>query len=373
MHIKKDYQRTNKKIALVSRRPCFPLGMGGAEMSSYLLMIRLLKLGFNIKIVGELLPGNQFVFINEVSKLYPNYSIEYNNHGFILHATKDFSFALATTSGFYDFATDLLSNYVPDYIFTQLEGCLEMSTFAQKHNIKCIHFLRDSSNPYNFDILKAQWLNTQEIKFVSNSYYIKKYFIQKHNINSVVSYPLPMHCSCNSHLTNQDKRNLRLLFINPHQSKGIDIVLKLSEYFNESVEFHIVEGWNKQDLLYLKDKANLITYNKQTSLCDIYSKCDILLIPSQSHEAFSRVAVEGLHHGLTVIASEHSGLIESVGEGGMLVENYREIKEWVKKIDLILQNRNILKEYAGKAKNQLKNIYMNDPIDVVVKLMKSEQ
>ena len=142
MHTRKDSQNLNKRIVLISRRPCFPLGMGGAELSSYLLMQELNKLGYDVIIVGELLPESRTKFIENIALIYPYYKIKYNNYGFIINARKTFKFALVTTSGFYDYSTTLLSTWKPDFVFTQLEGCMEIISFAQNKELRGITIVR---------------------------------------------------------------------------------------------------------------------------------------------------------------------------------------------------------------------------------------
>lgn len=41
MLMKQDSKCNHRRIVLISRRPCYPLGKGGAEVSSFLLMEKL--------------------------------------------------------------------------------------------------------------------------------------------------------------------------------------------------------------------------------------------------------------------------------------------------------------------------------------------
>lgn len=52
-----------------------------------------------------------------------------------------------------------------------------------------------------------------------------------------------------------------------------------------------------------------------------YAAADLLVVPSREPEPFGRVAIEGMAHGLPVIASNHGGLVEIVDHGitGLLV------------------------------------------------------
>ena len=74
---------------------------------------------------------------------------------------------------------------------------------------------------------------------------------------------------------------------------------------------------------------------KQQDMRKVYGQTRILLVPSVWEEAFGRVASEAHVSGIPVIASEIGGLPESVGEGGIMIRDFRNAHEWIKAIGLL--------------------------------------
>jgi glycosyltransferase involved in cell wall biosynthesis len=356
-----------KKIMAISQRPCFPHGMGGAEMSIALLLLRLKEMGNSVTIVGQIHPSQKARFIENISKLYPSCTVEDNKYGFMVNADDDLTFAVVLTRKFYLFSFMFIDTWKPDCIFTQLNGSLEIASFAHNRGIQTFHFFRDISNPTNFNILQARNLDLARINFISNSHFVKDHYKKMYGVNSKVSYPLPLQCSCNRNVETGSQRNLRLLYINPNECKGIGIVLKLAGHFRGKADFHVVEGWYKDDIIPLFNNPEITAHEKQMSLCGLYNYCDILLVPTQATfpEAYCRVAVEGLQHGMTVIASKHTGLIESVANGGILIENHGAVDEWVEAITMIIDDRSLLSEFQHKAREQFSLLYEQDQAEAV--------
>ena len=60
-----------------------------------------------------------------------------------------------------------------------------------------------------------------------------------------------------------------------------------------------------------------------------------LIVPSQWEEPFGRVALEAMYNKVPVIASKTGGLLESVGEGGMLIDDGSNVDLWAEAIELL--------------------------------------
>ncbi|MFB5190382.1 glycosyltransferase family 4 protein [Alicyclobacillus fastidiosus] len=87
-------------------------------------------------------------------------------------------------------------------------------------------------------------------------------------------------------------------------------------------------------------------------LVDMYAAHDILVCPSQKHEAFGLVNIEAMMNGLPVIASHLGGIPEAVGaEGGLLVHNFHNPSAFARAIRS-LQDRQTYQQYSRSALKQ---------------------
>jgi glycosyltransferase involved in cell wall biosynthesis len=81
--------------------------------------------------------------------------------------------------------------------------------------------------------------------------------------------------------------------------------------------------------------GNLVHARSSPDVGTIYDMTDLLIIPSQWEEPFGRVALEAMYNRIPVIASRTGGLVESVGEGGLLIDDFKNVESWTRAIELL--------------------------------------
>jgi len=127
------------------------------------------------------------------------------------------------------------------------------------------------------------------------------------------------------------KENSRryITMINPVVIKGIAYALKLALAYPER-EFLVVEGWGTPpDILSVIERIpNVTWWDKQLDMRTVYSQTDMLLVPSQWDEAFGRVITEAQINGIPVLASRVGGIPESLGPGGVMVDEIQSPQAW---------------------------------------------
>jgi glycosyltransferase involved in cell wall biosynthesis len=125
--------------------------------------------------------------------------------------------------------------------------------------------------------------------------------------------------------------------INPHRVKGVDIFLEVARRLPDE-RFLLVESWplSAEALAELRKKLaplpNVEFWRRVPDAEAIYRRTRMLLIPSVWAEAFGRVAIEAQSCGIPVIASRRGGLPESVGDGGLCIDDYLNPAAWVRAI-----------------------------------------
>jgi glycosyltransferase involved in cell wall biosynthesis len=100
--------------------------------------------------------------------------------------------------------------------------------------------------------------------------------------------------------------------VNPCAIKGISIFLRLAEGF-PGYGFGVLPGWGttSADRAQLAAHANISVLPKCRHIAQFLSRTRVLLMPSLWHEGFGLTVMEGMLHGIPVIASDSGGLVEA--------------------------------------------------------------
>lgn len=122
-----------------------------------------------------------------------------------------------------------------------------------------------------------------------------------------------------------------IVLIGDNGCKGIHIFEKIAAFFPE--EKFMVVGKK-----YTHGKKGNITYQGYADdPLEIYRKAKIVLMPSLWEEAFGMVAVEAGLLGIPVLVSNRGGLPETV-PGAYVVNDYRNVHDWVQQLRQVLAN-----------------------------------
>jgi glycosyltransferase involved in cell wall biosynthesis len=116
----------------------------------------------------------------------------------------------------------------------------------------------------------------------------------------------------------------------------------------------------KNNDVYLKDLINKrnsinninIIIPEKINIKIIYNQTRILLIPSICEETFCRVAYEGMINKIPII-STNNGNLKYLLEDYALFINELDIKKWVKTIQYLYNNRNLIINFHKRKKNIL--------------------
>jgi glycosyltransferase involved in cell wall biosynthesis len=129
------------------------------------------------------------------------------------------------------------------------------------------------------------------------------------------------------------QRGDRVLFVNPTQIKGVEIMFALAAACPD-IPFLVTESWglNPSWRAHCLQRARLlpnIEWQAPTrDMRTVYARARTLLMPSLWEEAYGRTVVEAQINGIPVVASNRGALPESVGAGGLLVEAHAPISDW---------------------------------------------
>ena len=191
-------------------------------------------------------------------------------------------------------------------------------------------------NIRNRKILERMDLIIENSKFIAKT--LRKFGISSTPIQIV--YPFITLSSYR--VRDKDTPGEYITYMNPSHLKGIEIFRKIVKKLPRKKFLVVGEGIEK-----LKNISNNVTcFGWCNDVRDIYKNTYIILFPSIWDEPFGRVPIEAGINGIPTIASNRGGLSESVGEGGILIDNPYDINAWLSAIQKIESNRSTFSNKA---------------------------
>ena len=137
--------------------------------------------------------------------------------------------------------------------------------------------------------------------------------------------------------------------VHPSRHKGLEIVEGLARAFRDE-KFLSVGGWSVKESKEGPGGA-LIEYTGHIEdISEFYKRLKVLLVPTQDEhtETFGRIVLEGMCHGIPVIASDKDGLPEAADGAAVLVKDYDRLHDWVSALRDMLEEGN-LKRYHERS------------------------
>jgi len=183
-------------------------------------------------------------------------------------------------------------------------------------------------NIRNRKILERMDLIIANSKFMAET--LRKFGITSTPIETV--YPFITLSSYR--VRDKDAPGKYITYINPSYLKGIEIFHEIIKKLPQKKFIVVGKGIEK-----LKNISNVTCFDWCDDVRDIYKKTSIVLFPSIWDEPFGRVSIEAGINGIPTIASNRGGLSESVGKGGILIDNPYDINAWLSAIQKIESNR----------------------------------
>ena len=123
-----------------------------------------------------------------------------------------------------------------------------------------------------------------------------------------------------------------ILYINPHPRKGEKLAWAIAEAAHE-LKFVFQESWRlnenrRMEIINRAKKLGNVEFRPVTDRSsEIYRDARVLLAPYGPERP--RVVDEAQANGIPVVASDVGGLNESVGPGGVLIDPFGSIDDWI--------------------------------------------
>jgi glycosyltransferase involved in cell wall biosynthesis len=132
-------------------------------------------------------------------------------------------------------------------------------------------------------------------------------------------------------------------FVNPIPRKGLEVVFSLAAY-RPDIPFEFVESWRLRGRVatYLGQRVahhgNIRFTTRTSDMRPIYARSRIVISPSLGDEAWGRVVSEAQINAIPALASNSGGLPEAVGPGGIIVDRYAPMPQWLSALGTLWDN-----------------------------------
>jgi len=330
-------------------RPAFPFFIGGDGTIAHTMLSELERIGVDCRFVGTF--GDHVV--RKLERLD-----RYQLNGDFLHYCAPYPVTLATEERFSGLVETTLAEFRPDVVFAQLEWAREILALAKRHGCGTALYVLDVEHVENFRALEAE----PDVIFAVSDF-TRRELSRRFGKESRVLYPL---VDFERYRTQRSGEFVTM--INPVPVKGVDIALELAERLPRQ-QFLFVDGWGTDPAIVerIERLPNATYMRKQLDMRAVYARTRVLLVPSQWQEAFGRVVVEAQASGIPVIASRTGGLPEAVGEGGILIDDYRNPDRWLSALQGLLEDQAGCERLSEKAIENTRRFDLQRELDRLIR------
>jgi glycosyltransferase involved in cell wall biosynthesis len=332
------------KILFASKRPPYPFFQGGAARSAHYLLSELVSTGHaRCLAVGDARYAISGWRMPEAVDHAALGIIAVNQDG--ENPSLDCGYPVRLLGGLGEDLPKLIDDFDPDVVWTQLEGMEDVARIASRAGRSVVLYLRDAED--RPELLRS--VAETGCCFVCNSEFMAARVRRLTGRGAGVIYP-----SLESSFGVRGDPDGFITMINPHHVKGVETFLAVARAL-PTQRFLLVESWilDPPALATLQQRLagqpNVTFMRRVADIGEVYARTRLLLVPSLWEEAFGRVAIEAQSCGIPVLASRRGGLPESVGDGGLCVDDYVNPAAWVTAILGVVESEDRYRLLSARA------------------------
>jgi len=358
-----------RQLLFTNGRTPPPFNVGGDGVSADVFLSRLSGEGFGVNVLGVTNPIKHAVGESEIVDHLTRWKInfKYDDNRF-KYSYNGYSVEMVPIETILQEVKDDLEKNAKKTVITQLELSAELLKLAAEMGLNTIFFVHDAGKKNAYDLKELVSLPNKGFVIFNSLFTQSKFLSLVENYPHQVIYP-PIEIG--KYQTKKRNPNF-VTIINPVGVKGGETFIHLAERL-PMVDFLAVKGWHdpEEEGIELRKLKNVTIWEKQDDMRKVFQVSKLLIVPSQWEEAFGRVVPEAMAGGVPVIASKIGGLVEAVGEGGILVDDYQNIHAWMEAVCRTLDSSSTLQELkkkggkhvvrfsAQKSVQQLKSVLMS--------------
>lgn len=311
--------RRKLKIVFAGAHPYLPQIAGGSQSNTHEMATELILRGHEVSVLAGLTRDGWIGARNRtLMKLLRRKAIGDTSQGYNVYRSW---FA-------WEGVGEVARAARPDVVVAQSGQVLRVAKAFVETKVPLVVYLHN----VEFEDHGASLDDFRDATFLANSQFTADRYRSEYGIESTVINPLFQA----ERYTVASSRE-RVLFINPHPAKGVDIALELAAACSD-IPFDFVESWTLSDeqrsalRARARELGNIVVHPRTSDMREHYGRARLVLVPSRWEETWGRVASEAHFSGIPVLASATGGLPEAVGPGGVLVAPDAPLDEWVEEL-----------------------------------------
>lgn len=298
------------KLLIANHRWWFPTMVSGADIANHEFARRMQRNNVDVRVFGMVAPNV------EGTTRQRNYVTD----GVRVNLVQS-DFIRRLTSIIEEFKPDIVMTSSPE-TSTGTDDINRMMSVFKHYGLPVVVYIHE------LDPAMTLFANVQHqiAAVVTNSHFMAGKIQSRWQREAAVIYPVPSSKTFKVTEAHGDF----ITFFNPSHRKGLDIAEQLVKEQLSEHPFLFVEGFMdaRSHGVALKRSGNVVHARRSPDVATIYNLTRTLIIPSQWEEPFGRVALEAMYNQIPVIASNTGGLPESVGEGGLLIDDFDNVEAW---------------------------------------------
>ncbi len=344
-------KRPALKVLIAHHRWWFPTAVSGADLANHEFARKLTERGVKVQVFGVSLPSQSSS---------RQESHRYNVEGVpVCLVTSDFVRQLRLE----------IKNFKPDVVLTAcpepsagVDDITRMIEVFARFRLPVVLYVHELEETLP---LFAK-VKDQLAQVVTNSQFMATQIKKIWSVDCEVVYPVPDWESIDA----KSRGGPFITFFNPVPHKGFEVAHTLVTGRFKDRPFLFVEGFIDPEAhgISLVRSGNLVHARSSPDVATIYAMTGIVIIPSQWEEPFGRVAIEGMYNRIPVIASNTGGLLESVGEGGILIDDFTNIDRWAEAIQR-LDDPKTRRRVIDAGKRHVKQFSLDWEIDKLLDIL----
>ena len=325
------------RVLFATRQSHLPQRAGGSPSTTHELCLELAQHGVEPAVLATLETGGWLALRNRLRRKLPG--------GPLFPADRRMGYLTFRGWDPVAGASEVCRRFRPDVAVVQAGRPVPLVNALLATRVPTVFYVHD----VEFDRVGGEIERRDGLTFVANSRFTAGHVREEWGVEATVVPPLVRPERYRTATTRE-----RVLFVNPHPQKGVDIAFGLAEA-RPDVPFEFLRSWPLRPELEAEyreraRRAGNIEWTEPVSdMRAPYGRARLVLAPSQWREAWGRIATEAQVSGIPLLASNRGGLPESVGPGGILVDHDAPLEEWLAALGRIWDDPRTYDRLAGRA------------------------
>ncbi len=344
-----DRHQISMNVLVAQGRPPYPLRLGGAARVTHRLLQGLSAIsGVHVSWMGRLRSMNQpwGAGLSAQDRRVLGVRSVTNT---VTGTTFDVGYPSIATMDFWQHVLSRLESDRPSLLVATLENASHLALQSRQRGIPAMIYIMDAEYPSSEIRCAAQ----KGVNIVCLSHFLASHVKSTTGCHADVLYPI-VDAVGPTNPSSLNRERAYVLMINAYAQKGVHTFLSFATLLPH-IQFVLQESWplNQTSVMWLrhrlKDLPNVTFQRAVADMSPVYANASLLVVPSVWQEGFGMVAVEAQAAGVPVIASNRGGLPESVGSGGILIDDYENPNEWARTIRELLGDSSRYARIAAEA------------------------